>query len=120
VRTDPEVTAYVEAAPEPWRSMLSTLRRECRSSLEGFDERIEHGMPAYARAGTVEIAFANQKRYLSLYVLRNDVMDCYGDRLAGLDVGKGCIRYRREDQLDVDVVRSMLQATAASEGPICD
>jgi hypothetical protein len=34
-------------------------------------------------------------------------------------VGKGCIRYRRPEQPDLDVVRSILETTAASSGPIC-
>jgi hypothetical protein len=46
-------------------------------------------------------------------------MAAHRDRLAGLSVGKGCIRYRRPEQMDVDVVRSVLALTAATSGPIC-
>jgi hypothetical protein len=35
-------------------------------------------------------------------------MAAHRDRLAGLSVGKGCVRYRRPDQLDETVVRSIL------------
>jgi hypothetical protein len=41
------------------------------------------------------------------------------DRLAGLSLGKGCIRHRRPEQLDEAVVRSILQMTAATRWPIC-
>jgi hypothetical protein len=34
-------------------------------------------------------------------------------------VGKGCIRYRRPEQMDEAVVRSILDLTAATSGPIC-
>ena len=120
MRSDPAVSSYLEAASDTRQPMLATLRAECQKALTGFDECIDHGMPSYRRDGTVEIAFADQKQYLSFYVLRNDVMDAHRDRLGGIDTGKGCIRYRRAEQIDVDTVRSILQATAASKGPVCD
>ncbi len=46
-------------------------------------------------------------------------MAAHRDRLAGLSVGKGCIRYRRPEQMDLDVVRSILQMTAATTDPVC-
>ena len=40
------------------------------------------------------------------------------DELAHLDVGKGCVRFRRVDQIDHDLVRTMLTETAASRDPV--
>jgi hypothetical protein len=76
-------------------------------------------LPTYSREGIAEIAWASQKRYISLYVMRGDVLDAYRGQLAGLDVGKGCIRYRSPDAIDFSVVHSMLAAVAASRGPVC-
>jgi hypothetical protein len=78
-------------------------------------------MPAYWREGvdTGGIASAAQEQYLSFYVLRTDVVAAHRDRLAGLGVGKGCIRYRRPEQVDADVVRSVLEMTATTEGSGC-
>jgi uncharacterized protein YdhG (YjbR/CyaY superfamily) len=114
------VTEYLEAAPPRRKERLNALRDECLRSLTGFEERIDHGMPGYVRDGVAEIAFANQKRYVSLYVLRNDVMDAHRASLVDLDLGKGCIRYRDRDDIDLDVVRSILRSTADSTGPVCD
>jgi hypothetical protein len=47
------------------------------------------------------------------------VLDAHRDGLAGLDLGKRCIHYRRVDQIDLDVVRSMLRDTASDTGEIC-
>jgi hypothetical protein len=55
---------------------------------------MSYGMPAYSRDGITEIGWASQKRYISLYVVRGDVLDAYRGQLAHLSVGKGCIRYR--------------------------
>ena len=76
-------------------------------------------MPAYSRDGSTEISWASQKRYISLYVLRSDVLDAHRRRLAHLSVGKGCIRYRSPEAVDFAVVRSILAAVAPSRGPLC-
>jgi uncharacterized protein YdhG (YjbR/CyaY superfamily) len=120
---DPAVDAYVERVDEGRRDAVRTLRDLCRTHLEGFAEGMKYGMPGYWRGpvadGEGEIGFAAQKQYLSFYVVRTDVMAAHRDRLPGLSVGKGCIRYRRPDQIDQAVVRSILELTAATRGPIC-
>jgi uncharacterized protein YdhG (YjbR/CyaY superfamily) len=121
VEPNPDVDTYVEQAPENRREGLRLLRDLCREHLPGFTETFRYRMPGYVRADETEgeIGFAAQKHYLSFYVTRTDVMDAHRDRLTGLDLGKGAIRYRRTDQIDVDVVRSILRMTAATRGPIC-
>lgn len=42
----------------------------------------------------------------------------FRDRLAHLDVGEGCIRYARPDQVDLAVVDDLLRATADARGPV--
>jgi uncharacterized protein YdhG (YjbR/CyaY superfamily) len=113
------VEEYIAEAPPERKAALELLRKLCREELAGFDEAMRHGMPAYLRDDVVELAFASQKRYISLYVLRQTVLDAAAEQLAGLSVGKGCIRYRRPDQIDPTTVRALLTATAADTGPIC-
>jgi len=76
-------------------------------------------MPSYERDDAVEIAFASQKAYISFYVLRQAALEANDSRLEGLSVGKGCIRFRRPEQIDEETIRSLLGATAADDGPIC-
>lgn len=114
-----DVDTYLALAPEGRRAVLNEMREACRTLLAGFDESMRYGMPAYSRDGVAEIAWASQKRYISLYVMRTDVLNAYRSQLADLDVGKGCIRYRSPAVVDFTVVRSMLTAVAASQGPVC-
>jgi len=51
--------------------------------------------------------------------VRTDVLSAHRSQLADLDVGKGCIWYRSPAAVDFTVVRSMLAAVAASQGPVC-
>ena len=76
-------------------------------------------MPSYSRDGRIEVAFASQQRYISLYVLRTDVMAAHRGDLDHLDVGKGCIRYRTPEGVDFAVVNALLRETASSTGPVC-
>jgi uncharacterized protein YdhG (YjbR/CyaY superfamily) len=114
-----EIQRYIEDAPEERRPVLNELRAACLAELPGFEESIVYGMPSYSRAGEVEVAFASQRQHISLYVLRTDVMAAHRARLDHLSIGKGAIRYRKPEQVDLAVVRSMLSQTAGSAGPVC-
>jgi uncharacterized protein YdhG (YjbR/CyaY superfamily) len=118
---DPDVDAYVAAVSGPRRAAVACLRELCLEHLDGFTEGMRYGMPAYWRDGVPEgeIGFAAQKQYLSFYVLRTDVMAAHRSLLGGLSVGKGCVRYRRSEDLDPEVVRSILEMTATTGGPVC-
>jgi len=60
---------------------------------------MRYGMPSYLRHDVVEVSFASQKRYISLYILRQAALQANATRLGGLSVGKGCIRFRRPTQI---------------------
>jgi hypothetical protein len=47
-------------------------------------------------------------------------MDAHRPSLVGLDLGKGCVRYRDRDPIDLDVVRSILRSTSDCTGPVCE
>jgi uncharacterized protein YdhG (YjbR/CyaY superfamily) len=92
VDPDPAVDAYVDQAPEGRREGLRLLRALCRAPMHEFTETMRDRMPGYVRGDEVEIGFAAQKRYLSFYVTRTDVIAADRGRLAGPGLGKGCVR----------------------------
>jgi uncharacterized protein YdhG (YjbR/CyaY superfamily) len=114
-----DVSEYLDKAPLDRRPALSLLRELCLKILKGYTEALEYSMPSYARGGTVEVAFASQKQYLSLYILKTDVVEANRDRLQGLNVGKGCIRYKKPEQIDFAVVETLLQQTVESGKSVC-
>jgi uncharacterized protein YdhG (YjbR/CyaY superfamily) len=115
-----DVDTYLAEVPTERREVLTRLRELCRAELPGFAERMSYGMPAYVRpGGEGEIAFASQKQYVSFYLLRTDVRQAFAERLAGHDMGKGCLRFRKPDQIDFELVRDLLRATAQDPGTIC-
>jgi uncharacterized protein YdhG (YjbR/CyaY superfamily) len=113
------VAAYIDEQPDNWKPVLKKLRAACRRDLQSYTEAMEYGMPAYSRNGQVEVAFAKQAHYLSLYILKQPVFEAHRLDLAGLSLGKGCIRYRRPDQIDWSVVAGLLSDTHASASEVC-
>jgi uncharacterized protein YdhG (YjbR/CyaY superfamily) len=112
------VEEYLADVPEERRRVLETLRTLCLEELAGCEEGMQYGMPSYSRDGSaVEVAFASQKNYISLYVLES-VVKANAHLLDGLSVGKGCIRFKRPEQIDPTVVRPLLSGSAADSGPI--
>ena len=77
-----DVDSYLTQVPEGRRAVLTEIRDACRRLLTGFAESMSYGMPTYSREGTAEIAWASQKRYISLYVMRADVLDAHRGRLS--------------------------------------
>jgi uncharacterized protein YdhG (YjbR/CyaY superfamily) len=101
------------------RDCLRRLRRLCVSTLKGYEEGMDYGLPCYKRDGIVEIAFASQANYISLYVLKTDVVEKNRDAMRGLSVGKGCIRFRSPEKLDFALVGKLLADTVGSSKAIC-
>ncbi|WP_327263076.1 DUF1801 domain-containing protein [Streptomyces sp. NBC_01232] len=117
-----DVATYLTTVPEARREALVRLRELCVAELTGFEETIAYGMPAYVREGESvgEIAWANQKQYISFYLMRTDVRDAFTDRLAPHDMGKACLRFRNPATVDFDLLRDLLRATAkAGPGQVC-
>lgn len=114
-----DVDAYLGEVPGERRETLTRLRELCRTELTGFTEAMAYGMPTYERNGTAEIAFASQKQYISFYLMRSDIREAFEQRLAGQNMGKGCLRFRKPEQIDFELVRDLLAATAAEPGTIC-
>jgi uncharacterized protein YdhG (YjbR/CyaY superfamily) len=117
--TASDVSTYMAEQPEAWRPALRKLRALCRQELKGHKEGMAYGVPSYSRDGTAEIAFGSQARYLSLYVLKQPVLDAHRAELVGLSVGKGCIRYPTPDRIDWNLVTSLLRETAVSGAKVC-
>ena len=115
----PDVQAYVAEVPMARRPAIERLRGLCRETLKGYVECIAYGVPGYKRNGVVEIAFANQKHYIALYVLKKDVVDEFRNALPTANIGKGCIRFKKPESIDFAVVRRILRRNTESRATPC-
>ena len=114
------VDAYLEEVPEKRQEAINHLRELCMEILDGYEESMRYGMPGYNRPGEeIEVAFASQKNYISFYILKQEVLDKYRDKLAGINLGKGCIRYSSPKKIDFSIVRDLLVDSFQSNAEIC-
>jgi hypothetical protein len=67
---------------------------------------MEYGM---ARDGVVEFGFASQKNSIAIYGLKPDALSALRSEFAGADVGKGCIRCRRPEEVDLEAVERLFR-----------
>lgn len=118
-KTD-NVKDYLKTVPLDRKTTIERLRSLCLDNLIGFEETMEYGMPSYRRNGVVEVAFNSQKNFITLYILRKDVLDRHRDKLTDLSLGKGCIRYSKPEKMKIDIVEKLLVDTFKSRGIICD
>jgi hypothetical protein len=129
------VDQYVEELPPDRREAIAAVRDVIRANLpRGFDEVMQYGMISYVvplerypntyNGEALAVAsLANQKRHMALYL-----MGVYGDegdqewlrqRWAEtgkkLDMGKSCLRFRRLDDLALDIVGAAIARTSVDD-----
>ena len=129
------VQAYLAELPDDRREIVEAVRSVVLENLPaGFEEGMQYGMigyyvpleryPVTYNGQPLGIAaLASQKRHLSLYL-----MGIYGDdgesswfrgRWAEtgkkLDMGKSCVRFRRLDDLALDVVGEAIARTSVED-----
>jgi uncharacterized protein YdhG (YjbR/CyaY superfamily) len=113
------VTGYLQQVPEDRRATLERLRSLCLQNLAGYEEVMAYGMPCYKNDGNIEVGFASQKNYISLYLLKRGVVDAHRTELAGASIGKGCIRFSKPEKIDFAVIERLLVAASESKDTAC-
>ncbi|MCW5965852.1 MAG: DUF1801 domain-containing protein [Bryobacterales bacterium] len=120
------VEEYLAALPEDRRTALMAVRAEILKNLpDGYEEGIQYGMigyfvphrlyPAGYHCNPKEplpyMALASQKNYMSLYMMcvyEGQSEEAFRAAWAAtgkkLDMGKSCVRFRKVDDLALDVI----------------
>jgi len=66
---------------------------------------MKYGLPSFGEI----CALASQKNHMALYVCEGDIVKAHLARLGKVSCGKGCIRFKRIDDLDLSAVESILK-----------
>jgi len=109
------VTAYLAEADAVRRPALVKFRKLAKEALKGCDEVMDYGMAVYKKDGEIVTGFANQIRYIAFYAGQSAIA-AHKKELAGIDCGKGCIRYTNVAKIDFDVVASLFKTIAKRSG----
>jgi uncharacterized protein YdhG (YjbR/CyaY superfamily) len=102
------VDEYLKEQPDDRRAVLARLRKLIRAALPSAKESMQYGMATYA-VGENLCALAAQKNYFALYLLDAPVVARYKPELGKVSVGKGCIRFKKVEDLSLEKVEEMLK-----------
>ena len=120
--TDPAVDDYLAGIDAERRGDVETLHALIRETLPHLEPHMSSGMIGYGtyhyrydsgREGDAAVlALANNKRYISLYVMAADdasyLAESYRERLPKADIGRSCVRITRVADVDMDVVGELV------------
>jgi uncharacterized protein YdhG (YjbR/CyaY superfamily) len=112
--TAPDVDAWMAEVEPARKPYFERIRQAARRHLSHLTEQMSYGMPTYVKDGQPVFAFNSQKQYISLYV-PPPVHALHAEALKGMDAGKSCIRYRRGEQIDFDLLDRLLADTARQD-----
>lgn len=106
------VAAYLRELPADRRSALATLRRLIKETAPGAKESMQAGMPTYAVGNCPLFAIASQKHHMALYVCAWKSMNKHRRRFGEANCGKGCVRFKKLDDLSLPAVQQLLESAA--------
>ena len=93
---------------------LQELRGFLQSKLPGATEDLTYSMPTYSLGGDIVVAMASQKNYISLY-MDMELVENHRSELGKLNCGKSCIRFKKLEELPLDVIDVILQETVEKQ-----
>jgi len=123
------VDDYLAELPEDRRKVVTAVRDTVNAHLDdGFEEAMDFGMitwgvplarypDTYNGKPLGVVALASQKNHLALYLmclyaddgLEDWFRQQYVDRGMKLDMGKSCVRFKRLDEVPLDVLGALLE-----------
>ena len=115
-RNSREVDAYLGNLDPERRRALEALREIIRENAPEADENMKYRMPTYGEDHIV-CAMASQKHYMSLY-LDTELVEKYRSELDHLSLGKSCVRFRKLEDLPLDVIRRILKETVQKQSAL--
>ena len=105
------VPEYLADLPADRQTALKKVRSLIRKTVPEAQETMQHGMAAYELNGLL-CALASQKNHMAVYVCDPEVVDAHRDALGKLNSGKGCIRFRKLEELPLDAISEILKEAA--------
>jgi uncharacterized protein YdhG (YjbR/CyaY superfamily) len=134
----PSPAEYLESLPDDRREVLAKVRAVIRQNLpKGFVEQMQYGMIGYVvphevypagyhcdpKQPVTFAALAAQKNYFALYVMTaymNPAMSgwiqkAFAAQGKKLDMGKSCIRFKKLDDLPLNVIGELIGKVSLAE-----
>ena len=127
-------TPTVQTDPDAWLAELDDVRRPQLEELDARIRRLAPGVRRYVDRGWLSygryayrsarsgrsgdwmcVALASNKQYISLYAGPIG-LERFVARLPKANLGRGCIRFKRLADLNLDVIDEVVHASIAADG----
>lgn len=126
---------YLAELPDDRRAALAAVRKVILDNLpEGYEETMQYGMigyvipletyPAtYNGQALNYVGLSSQKNYMTIYLmgiysdpdLERWFVEQFEARGKKLDMGKSCVRFKKLDDLPMDLIGQAIAATSMAE-----
>lgn len=120
---------YIAALDEPRRSEIQRVYDFVREAVPDLEPHMCSGQIGFgpyryrSKAGAegdwFRVGLASNKQYISLHACASVedgyVAEMFGDRLGKVNVGRSCIRFKKFDDVDHEVLREVLALCASSD-----
>jgi hypothetical protein len=124
------VTTYLAQIPKERKDLVLFLHDFIKKSVPKLKSHFAYNMLGYGSFPYLNykkekiqwpvIALANQKNYISLYICAVDkgqyIAEKYKKELGRISVGKSCIRFKKLEDINLPVLKKVLQLAAKSPG----
>ena len=124
---------YIAMLTEDRREIIETLDKLIKETVPKMKRWFSYNMLGYGEFQYTDykgnpgkwpvIALASQKNYVSLYVCAIDqenesqyLAEKYEKQLGKVSVGKSCIRFKKLEDLDLEVVKTVLKEAQKMPG----
>jgi uncharacterized protein YdhG (YjbR/CyaY superfamily) len=109
--------AYIAAAPEPLRPLLTHLRALLAQALPDAEEVIRYDMPGFGSANSIIAAYAAFSKQCGLYVSKGAISACADDiAAAGLKATKTGVTFSPRKPIPDDLVAALALASRKELG----
>jgi len=103
---------YINEMEKDWRfEKLQMIRSIIHSKAPDLAEGIEYKMLSYGDNDGNIIHLNAQKNFVGLYVGNAKKIDIDGNLLEGLDMGKGCIRFKKSTLVSEENIGEFIRRT---------
>ena len=102
------VHEYMQSIPEDRQQVISDLRALVKQTTLQAVESMKYSMPTYEMNSEMFCAIASQKHYMSLYT-DAAIVEQYWKELPHLNIGKSCIRFKKDGDLPLHIVKKYWQ-----------
>jgi hypothetical protein len=127
---DDVLEAFLAAAPEDRRPVLERVDEVIRTAAPGLERALWDGTLGYGRfhyryatgreGDSFVVGLADRRRYVSVYVMAVEdgvyAAEAAAGRLGEVSVGRSCIRFKRIEDVELDVLAELVRKAAALHG----